>query len=776
MLVGTGVACVTKDYGTGADCSLGRVEIDRRRPDLDPLRPCRDGQRHRHRARQPRGAHLGAVADEVTVAQIDAYDALGLVTSGDPYSMDQKTQDAAEQNPRWVPAISTRDQRVDRRACRHARGGGSRHASSSASACGRRRSSCGASRRAIRAPRQWAKARWQDGQLTLAGLAPLSLPALAATRACAQLRHRRDDARLLALGLVARALPARRRATGPPTSTRWRVRRGDGKFERLDRTQRQVSADRQQPHRHGVHVAVRHAGAHRDRARDRRAAHRQGLQRVRVRRRRSCPRSCAGRRRAASRWASATRCSSRCRPTRADPAMAQWNLGQYLIARGSDLPLRDLEIEMLPPLTPDEPPKGMAEVVMIPVVPALLNAIYDATGRRFQSLPVTQSHAQGSARVTTLSLTINGRAARSDRGARRPDDERLPARISRHDRHQVRLRRRAVPELRGDRRQSRRHQPHQSRPASSRRRASTASRSAPSRGTRKNGELTALQKAFIAHFAFQCGYCTAGFLNEGQVLLERLAKKPMRARRAGEDHRGGARRPSLPLHRLRQVSRGGARRDPRRSEALSPRAGGAMIDASFRAVATLAAGCLAAGALRPRPEHARAAGELRVDRRHRAALGRAIFTELGKVLTHPRCVNCHPAGDRPRQGDARPAAPAAGRARAGRASAASRCAARSATRRRTSTPAACPAIPNGISRRARWRGRARRFAEICEQIKDPARNGNRKPEDLIHHIGDDTLVGWAWAPGYGRQPAPGTQKIAGALVEAWVKTGAACPK
>ena len=29
----------------------------------------------------------------------------------------------------------------------------------------------------------------------------------------------------------------------------------------------------------------------------------------------------------------------------------------------------------------------------------------------------------------------------------------------------------------------------------------------------------------------------------------------------------------------------------------------------------------------------------------------AYFTELGKVLTHPRCLNCHPAGDRPRQGD-----------------------------------------------------------------------------------------------------------------------------
>jgi aerobic-type carbon monoxide dehydrogenase small subunit (CoxS/CutS family) len=46
-------------------------------------------------------------------------------------------------------------------------------------------------------------------------------------------------------------------------------------------------------------------------------------------------------------------------------------------------------------------------------------------------------------------------------------------------------------------------------------------------GHAKNGELSALQRAFIDHFAFQCGYCTAGFLNEGQVLLERLARKPV---------------------------------------------------------------------------------------------------------------------------------------------------------------------------------------------------------------------------------------------------------
>ena len=53
------------------------------------------------------------------------------------------------------------------------------------------------------------------------------------------------------------------------------------------------------------------------------------------------------------------------------------------------LPLHSLEIDILPPLDREEAPKGMAEVVMIPIVPALLNAIFDATGHRFRSLPVT---------------------------------------------------------------------------------------------------------------------------------------------------------------------------------------------------------------------------------------------------------------------------------------------------------------------------------------------------------------------------------------------------
>jgi len=77
-------------------------------------------------------------------------------------------------------------------------------------------------------------------------------------------------------------------------------------------------------------------------------------------------------------------------PFETGPGNGQWNLGDYVIARGSDMPLHDLEIELLPPVDAKEAPKGAGEVGMIPVAAALLNAIFDATGKRFQSLPVTE--------------------------------------------------------------------------------------------------------------------------------------------------------------------------------------------------------------------------------------------------------------------------------------------------------------------------------------------------------------------------------------------------
>jgi aerobic-type carbon monoxide dehydrogenase small subunit (CoxS/CutS family) len=46
-------------------------------------------------------------------------------------------------------------------------------------------------------------------------------------------------------------------------------------------------------------------------------------------------------------------------------------------------------------------------------------------------------------------------------------------------------------------------------------------------GHAADDRLTALQQAFLEHFAFQCGYCTPGFVNGAQVLLEALARQPI---------------------------------------------------------------------------------------------------------------------------------------------------------------------------------------------------------------------------------------------------------
>lgn len=153
----------------------------------------------------------------------------------------------------------------------------------------------------------------------------------------------------------------------------------------------------------------------------------------------------------------------------------------------------------------------------------------------------------------------------------------------------------------------------------------------------------------------------------------------------------------------------------------------------------------------------------------------AIFTELGKVLMHPRCINCHPATDRPRQGDqGRLHQPPVTRGADGHGTAALRCS--NCHRESNFEPGRVPGHPEWhlAPIEMAWEGKT--LSEICTQIKDPARNGNRKVEDIVSHIGTDTLVGWAWTPGFGRVPPPGTQKEAGALVEAWVNTGAVCPQ
>ena len=157
-----------------------------------------------------------------------------------------------------------------------------------------------------------------------------------------------------------------------------------------------------------------------------------------------------------------------------------------------------------------------------------------------------------------------------------------------------------------------------------------------------------------------------------------------------------------------------------------------------------------------------------------AARSAALFTEAAKVLTHPRCMNCHPAGDRPRQGDLRRLhQPPVDRGEDGFGLPALRCPI--CHQQANFDPGRVPGDPawHLAPRDMGWEGKT--VGQICAQIKDPTRNGGRSLDDIVHHIGTDHLVGWAWAPGAGRQSAPGTQAQEGALLDEWVKTGAVCP-
>lgn len=72
-----------------------------------------------------------------------------------------------------------------------------------------------------------------------------------------------------------------------------------------------------------------------------------------------------------------------------------------------------------------------------------------------------------------------------------------------------------------------------------------------------------------------------------------------------------------------------------------------------------------------------------------------------------------------------------------------------------------------------WEGKS--LSEICRQIKDPERNGDKSLAQLVEHMAHDSLVGWGWQPGTGRTPAPGTQQQFGELIQAWADAGAHCP-
>ena len=160
--------------------------------------------------------------------------------------------------------------------------------------------------------------------------------------------------------------------------------------------------------------------------------------------------------------------------------------------------------------------------------------------------------------------------------------------------------------------------------------------------------------------------------------------------------------------------------------------------------------------------------------RDRKARSIALFNEVGKVLQHPRCLNCHPRTDRPTQTDAmRPHMPLVVRADSGMGAPGLRC--QTCHHDRNYDVAGVPGNPKWQLAPAEMAWQGKSLGEICAQLKDKSRNGGKSMPEMIHHMAEDELVGRGWNPGAKRTPAPGTQAQFGALFKAWADSGAVCP-
>jgi hypothetical protein len=155
--------------------------------------------------------------------------------------------------------------------------------------------------------------------------------------------------------------------------------------------------------------------------------------------------------------------------------------------------------------------------------------------------------------------------------------------------------------------------------------------------------------------------------------------------------------------------------------------------------------------------------------------GVKAFATVYKILMHPRCMNCHPAGDAPLQFDT------------------STPHAMNITRRSEANGVPCAAChrsknnpkPNQPPGAPNWHlppaanpmiFEGRTPKQLCEQLKNPQHTGGKDLKALLDHVAHDKLVGWGWDPGPGRTPVPIPRAEAVRAMEAWIAAGAPCPE
>lgn len=155
------------------------------------------------------------------------------------------------------------------------------------------------------------------------------------------------------------------------------------------------------------------------------------------------------------------------------------------------------------------------------------------------------------------------------------------------------------------------------------------------------------------------------------------------------------------------------------------------------------------------------------------------FDKMMSVLTHKRCVNCHPSDNIPKQGeDSHPHYFGIARGANNSGYDATNC--NTCHQSENNDYSGVPGAPEWSLAPAsmKWEGLSR--IEIAESMMDPERNGGRTPHETLEHLTEHELVLWAWEPGISadgtpreKPPVPKEEYIE--AVKQWFHDGAVIP-
>lgn len=167
--------------------------------------------------------------------------------------------------------------------------------------------------------------------------------------------------------------------------------------------------------------------------------------------------------------------------------------------------------------------------------------------------------------------------------------------------------------------------------------------------------------------------------------------------------------------------------------------------------------------------------------------GLEAWTRVFEVTSHPRCANCHtgpsdrPMWSGPAYGETRPHGMniRAGKSRIG----AEFLLCSTCHTTLTTTGANDNSVPHAAPRvampwllapvEAHWFGQS--SVQICQQLRDPERNGGRTHLAIAEHLNHDLILHWAWNPGGGREPAPYSLQEHVNDILTWGVAGFPCP-